>query len=126
MRGHGSLVVKISDRGWRVMSSSRVPLKTHRAGKQCTLNLSRAQMSSPWCCVVVRRGGLTAQGRPCHLIMVQNCEVRRSKCPRVAEQCAVNIHSPIKMITTIFKSYSLIMLSVTGVRFVIDCDLEMI
>ncbi|GFY19458.1 HTH_48 domain-containing protein [Trichonephila clavipes] len=31
MRGHGSLVVKVSDRGWRVMSSSRVPPKTHHA-----------------------------------------------------------------------------------------------
>ncbi|GFV40277.1 hypothetical protein TNCV_2090031 [Trichonephila clavipes] len=30
MRGHGSLVVKVSDRGCRVMSSSRVPLKTRR------------------------------------------------------------------------------------------------
>ncbi|GFS75447.1 uncharacterized protein TNCV_2968101 [Trichonephila clavipes] len=27
---NGSLVVKISDHGWRVMSSSRVPLKTRR------------------------------------------------------------------------------------------------
>ncbi|GFW72254.1 transposable element Tc3 transposase [Trichonephila clavipes] len=30
MRGHGSLVVKASDRSWRVMSSNRVPLKTRR------------------------------------------------------------------------------------------------
>ncbi|GFW28950.1 hypothetical protein TNCV_202731 [Trichonephila clavipes] len=28
--GRGSLVVKVSDRGWLVTSSSPVPLKTHR------------------------------------------------------------------------------------------------
>ncbi|GFX35553.1 hypothetical protein TNCV_103601 [Trichonephila clavipes] len=49
MRGHGSLVVKVSDRGRRVMSSSRVPLKTRRVGERCTLNLLRAQTSSRWC-----------------------------------------------------------------------------
>ncbi|GFW92945.1 hypothetical protein TNCV_3495781 [Trichonephila clavipes] len=41
--GRGSLVVKVSDHGWHVMSSSRVPLKTHRVGERCTLNLPRAQ-----------------------------------------------------------------------------------
>ncbi|GFU15169.1 retrovirus-related Pol polyprotein from transposon TNT 1-94 [Trichonephila clavipes] len=30
MHGHGRLVVKVSDRGWRVMTSSRVPFKTQR------------------------------------------------------------------------------------------------
>ncbi|GFY17763.1 uncharacterized protein TNCV_1074981 [Trichonephila clavipes] len=48
MRGHGSLVVKVSDRGWRVMSSSRVPRKTRRAGERCMLNVLRAQASSRW------------------------------------------------------------------------------
>ncbi|GFW26620.1 hypothetical protein TNCV_2850101 [Trichonephila clavipes] len=47
--GHGSLVVKVSDRGWRILSSSRVPLKTRRVGERCTLNLLRAQTSSRWC-----------------------------------------------------------------------------
>ncbi|GFS96424.1 uncharacterized protein TNCV_17491 [Trichonephila clavipes] len=61
MRGHGSLVVKVSDRGWSIMSSSRVAFKTRRVGVRCTLNLSRAQMCSRWCGVVVRRGGLPAQ-----------------------------------------------------------------
>ncbi|GFW73103.1 uncharacterized protein TNCV_832221 [Trichonephila clavipes] len=61
MRGHGSLVVKVSD---RVMSSSRVPLETRRVGKRCTLNLSRAQTSSRWC-GVVRRGGVPAQVTSC-------------------------------------------------------------
>ncbi|GFU62084.1 uncharacterized protein TNCV_4893021 [Trichonephila clavipes] len=34
-----------------------VPLKTRRVGQRCTLNLSRAETSSHWCGVVVRRGG---------------------------------------------------------------------
>ncbi|GFW97888.1 uncharacterized protein TNCV_1426511 [Trichonephila clavipes] len=37
-------------------SSSPVPLKTCRVGQRCTLNLSRPQMSSRWCDVVVGRG----------------------------------------------------------------------
>ncbi|GFT62606.1 histone-lysine N-methyltransferase SETMAR [Trichonephila clavipes] len=32
-----------------VTSSSPVPLKSHRVGQQCTLNLSRAETSSRWC-----------------------------------------------------------------------------
>ncbi|GFV61194.1 hypothetical protein TNCV_499861 [Trichonephila clavipes] len=31
------------------MSSSPVPLKTHRVGQRCTLNLSRVETSSRWC-----------------------------------------------------------------------------
>ncbi|GFT52110.1 uncharacterized protein TNCV_4504851 [Trichonephila clavipes] len=38
-----------------VMSSSPVPLKTHRVGERCSLNLSRAQTSSCWSDVVVKR-----------------------------------------------------------------------
>ncbi|GFV80643.1 uncharacterized protein TNCV_4618051 [Trichonephila clavipes] len=38
------------------MSSNPVPLKTRRVGQRCTLNLSRADTSSRWCGVVVRRG----------------------------------------------------------------------
>ncbi|GFV69198.1 uncharacterized protein TNCV_3518201 [Trichonephila clavipes] len=53
-RGCGSPVVKVSDHGRRVMSSSPVPLKTHRVGQRCTLNMSRAETSSRWC---GRRGG---------------------------------------------------------------------
>ncbi|GFV73253.1 uncharacterized protein TNCV_317731 [Trichonephila clavipes] len=41
-----------------VTSSSPVPLKTHRVEQRCTLNLSRAEMSTRWCGVVVRRGVL--------------------------------------------------------------------
>ncbi|GFX48791.1 hypothetical protein TNCV_3479751 [Trichonephila clavipes] len=36
---------KVSDHGWRVKSSSPVPLKTFRVVERCTLNLLRAQMS---------------------------------------------------------------------------------
>ncbi|GFV84005.1 uncharacterized protein TNCV_1480071 [Trichonephila clavipes] len=39
-----------------VTSSSPVPLKTRRVGQRCTLKLSRAETSSRWCGVVVRRG----------------------------------------------------------------------
>ncbi|GFW46398.1 hypothetical protein TNCV_4810861 [Trichonephila clavipes] len=42
-------VVKVSDHGRHVMSSSPVPLKTRRVGPRCTLNLSRAEMFSRWC-----------------------------------------------------------------------------
>ncbi|GFX36771.1 uncharacterized protein TNCV_5036071 [Trichonephila clavipes] len=43
-----------------VTSSSPVPLKTCRVGQRCTLNLSRAETSSRWCGVVVRRGGASS------------------------------------------------------------------
>ncbi|GFV21847.1 uncharacterized protein TNCV_4525341 [Trichonephila clavipes] len=43
-----------------VTSSSPVPLKTRRVGQRCTLNLSRAETSSRWCDVVVRRGGASS------------------------------------------------------------------
>ncbi|GFX34026.1 uncharacterized protein TNCV_912271 [Trichonephila clavipes] len=55
--GCGSPVVKVSDHVRHVMSSSPVPLKTCRVGQRCTLNLSRAETSSRWCGVVVKRGG---------------------------------------------------------------------
>ncbi|GFV03855.1 uncharacterized protein TNCV_2163741 [Trichonephila clavipes] len=58
--GCGSPVVKISDHGRHAMSSSPVPLKTHRVGQRCTLMLSRAETSSHWCGVVVRRGGASS------------------------------------------------------------------
>ncbi|GFU77501.1 uncharacterized protein TNCV_3498741 [Trichonephila clavipes] len=43
-----------------VTSSNPVPLTTRRVGQQCTLNLSRAETSSRWCGVVVRRGGASS------------------------------------------------------------------
>ncbi|GFV14981.1 uncharacterized protein TNCV_1534561 [Trichonephila clavipes] len=65
--------------------SSPVPLKTRRVGQRYTLNLSRAETSSRWCGVVVRRGG-TSSGVvhvtwPWFKIMWSV-----TKSPRVAEQ----------------------------------------
>ncbi|GFX29313.1 uncharacterized protein TNCV_3218471 [Trichonephila clavipes] len=62
-----------------VTGSSPVPLKTRRVGQRGTLNLSRAETSSRWCGVVVRRGGCQLRCRPRHLTMVQNYVVRRQK-----------------------------------------------
>ncbi|GFV66639.1 uncharacterized protein TNCV_2594601 [Trichonephila clavipes] len=59
-QGCGSPVVKVSNHGRHVMSSIPVPLKTRRVGQRCTLNLSRAETSSRWCGVVVRRGGASS------------------------------------------------------------------
>ncbi|GFW87879.1 uncharacterized protein TNCV_1359831 [Trichonephila clavipes] len=78
-QGCGSPVVKVSNHGRHVMSSIPVPLKTRRVGQRCTLNLSRAETSSRWCGVVVRRGGCLLRCRPRHLTMVQNYVVRRQK-----------------------------------------------
>ncbi|GFU56161.1 uncharacterized protein TNCV_712211 [Trichonephila clavipes] len=51
--------------GYRIVaclatSSSSVPLKTRREGQRCTLNLPRAETSSRWCGVVVRRGSASS------------------------------------------------------------------
>ncbi|GFU98058.1 uncharacterized protein TNCV_233331 [Trichonephila clavipes] len=90
--GCGSPVVKISDHGRHVMSSSLVPLKTRRVGERCTLNLSRAQTSSHWCSVVVRREWFQLRCRLCHLTMIKiTWSVAKSSC--VVEQCDVNIPS---------------------------------
>ncbi|GFY30704.1 uncharacterized protein TNCV_3118641 [Trichonephila clavipes] len=70
LEGCGSSVVKVSDHGRHVKSSSPVPLKTSRVGHRCTLNLSRAETSSRWCGVVVRRGKCQLRRRPHHLTMV--------------------------------------------------------
>ncbi|GFX08032.1 uncharacterized protein TNCV_1237122 [Trichonephila clavipes] len=51
-RDCGSPVVRVSDHGRYVMSSSPVPQKIRRVGQRCTLNLSRAETSSRWCGVV--------------------------------------------------------------------------
>ncbi|GFV11549.1 uncharacterized protein TNCV_975411 [Trichonephila clavipes] len=56
LQGCGSPVVKVSDHGRHDMSSSPVPLKIRRVGQRCMLNLSRAETSSRWYGVVVRRG----------------------------------------------------------------------
>ncbi|GFU92703.1 uncharacterized protein TNCV_2892121 [Trichonephila clavipes] len=74
------------------MSSNPVPLKTRHVGQRCTLNLWRAETSSRWCGVVVRRGGASSG------VVHVTCpwfEITWSvaKSPRVAEQCDCNIHS---------------------------------
>ncbi|GFT31445.1 uncharacterized protein TNCV_608651 [Trichonephila clavipes] len=43
-----------------VMNPSPAPPKTRRVGQRCTLNLSRAEMSSRWCGMVVKRGGASS------------------------------------------------------------------
>ncbi|GFV76342.1 hypothetical protein TNCV_4413211 [Trichonephila clavipes] len=55
--GDGPVAGVPGGQGWHVSSSSPVPQKTRRVGQRCTLNLSRAEMSSRWSGVVVRRGG---------------------------------------------------------------------
>ncbi|GFV17606.1 uncharacterized protein TNCV_4406431 [Trichonephila clavipes] len=85
--GCGSPVVKVSDHGRHVMSSSPVPLKTRRVGQRCTLNLSRAETSFRWCGVVARRGGCQLRH---HLTKIT---WSIGKIPRVAKQCDVNIHT---------------------------------
>ncbi|GFX41967.1 uncharacterized protein TNCV_3677791 [Trichonephila clavipes] len=59
--GCGSPVIKESDHGRHVMSSNPVSLQTSRVGQRYTLNLSKAETSSRWCGVVVRREGVPAQ-----------------------------------------------------------------
>ncbi|GFX32706.1 uncharacterized protein TNCV_888441 [Trichonephila clavipes] len=80
-----------------VTSSSPVPLKTRRVGQLCTLNLSRAETSSRWCGVVVRRGG--ASSGVVHVTgpwFKITWSVAKSPC--AAEQCDVNIQSIIPII----------------------------
>ncbi|GFW75016.1 uncharacterized protein TNCV_2678841 [Trichonephila clavipes] len=75
-----------------VRSSRPIPLKTRRVEDRYTLNLSRAQTSSRWCGVVVRRGdantGVIHVTWPWFKITWSV-----AKSPRVAEQCDANIHS---------------------------------
>ncbi|GFU70276.1 uncharacterized protein TNCV_904181 [Trichonephila clavipes] len=74
------------------MSSSPVPLETRHVEERCTLNLSKAQTSSHWCGVVVRREGARSG------VVLLTCPWFKitwsvTKSPRIAEQCDVNINS---------------------------------
>ncbi|GFX70682.1 hypothetical protein TNCV_3307301 [Trichonephila clavipes] len=71
------------------MSSSLVPLKTHRVGQRCTLNLSRTETSSRWCGAIVKSG----ISRSDIILVIRLFKFTRSVAisPRVAEQCDVNI-----------------------------------
>ncbi|GFY25571.1 uncharacterized protein TNCV_2486911 [Trichonephila clavipes] len=95
----GSPVVKVSDHGKYVMSLNPVPLKSRRVGTQCALNQSRAQKSSRWWGVLIRRGGASSG-----VIRVTSpwLKMTRSvtKSPRIPEQRNVNILS----LTCIFRS----------------------
>ncbi|GFW94976.1 uncharacterized protein TNCV_1464741 [Trichonephila clavipes] len=95
-------MVKISDHGRHVMSSSVVPPKTHREGERCTLNLSRAQTSSRWCGVIVRREGGSSGVVP---VTRPWFEITRSvtKSPLVAKHSATLIftHSPERSLRAI-------------------------
>ncbi|GFV03101.1 transposable element Tcb2 transposase [Trichonephila clavipes] len=62
-----------------LVTSSPAPLKTRRVGQRCTLNLSRAETSSRWCGMVVRRGGCQLRCRPRHFTKVQNYMIRHQK-----------------------------------------------
>ncbi|GFY16378.1 uncharacterized protein TNCV_2350221 [Trichonephila clavipes] len=91
-RGCGILVVKVSDHRRHATSSSPVPLNSRHVGKRFTLNMSRAETSSRWCGVVVRREGANSG-----VVHVTSSWYKMTwsvaKSPRVAEQCDVNIHS---------------------------------
>ncbi|GFX67981.1 uncharacterized protein TNCV_2288431 [Trichonephila clavipes] len=79
-----------------VTSSSPVPLKTRHVGQQCTLNLSRAETSSNWCGVVVRRGG--ASSGFVHVTLAWfKITWSVAKSPRVAKQCDVNNQSILRV-----------------------------
>ncbi|GFV24694.1 uncharacterized protein TNCV_881641 [Trichonephila clavipes] len=68
------------------------PLKTGRVGKRCTINLSRAETSSRWCGVVVRRGG--ASSGVVHVTSPWfKITGSVAKSPRVAKKYDVNIQS---------------------------------
>ncbi|GFS97955.1 uncharacterized protein TNCV_2018931 [Trichonephila clavipes] len=88
-------VVKVSDHSRHVTSSSPVPLKTHRVGVRCKLNLSRAQTSSRGCGVVVRRGGASSGVVTCRWFKITRSV---AKSLRGAEQCDVNIHSLTRLL----------------------------
>ncbi|GFY25114.1 uncharacterized protein TNCV_2693051 [Trichonephila clavipes] len=75
-----------------VTSSSPVPLKTRRVEQRCTLNVWRAETSSRWCGVVVRRG-VPAQVSSTSLDHGSKIRGPSPKSLRVAEQCDVNIQS---------------------------------
>ncbi|GFW31282.1 retrovirus-related Pol polyprotein from transposon 17.6 [Trichonephila clavipes] len=79
-------VVKVSDRGLPCHEFDPSTTKTRRVGERYTLNLSRAETSSLWCGVVVRRGGASSGAVPVTLPWFKlTWSVAKSH--RVAEQC---------------------------------------
>ncbi|GFT46102.1 hypothetical protein TNCV_2812171 [Trichonephila clavipes] len=72
--GHGCQVVKVTDSRPACHEFEPSTAEDPPCRERCALNLPRAQTSSRWCGVVVRRGASSG-----HLTMVQNDEVRRQK-----------------------------------------------
>ncbi|GFS57521.1 hypothetical protein TNCV_1401851 [Trichonephila clavipes] len=77
--GRGSRVVKVSDRGWPCLEFEPSTTEDPTCRGAMPLNLSRAETSSRWCGVVVRRGECQLGCHPRPLTMVQNYVVRRQK-----------------------------------------------
>ncbi|GFU06458.1 transposable element Tcb1 transposase [Trichonephila clavipes] len=77
--GRCSLVVKVSHSGPACHGLQPITDEDRRVGERCALNLSRAQMSSPWCGVVVHRGSCQLRFRPRHLTIVQNYEITKAE-----------------------------------------------
>ncbi|GFW96142.1 hypothetical protein TNCV_958551 [Trichonephila clavipes] len=82
--GRCSLVVKVSDHGWRVTSLSLVPLKTHSV-EEGAMHVKSVNTQTPtrWC-GSKERGGCQLRCRSRHLIMAENYEAV-AKRPLVAE-----------------------------------------
>ncbi|GFS83544.1 hypothetical protein TNCV_66851 [Trichonephila clavipes] len=80
------------DRGWLCHEFEPSTTKDRRVGQRGTLNLSRAETSSRWCGVVVRRG-VPAQVSSTSLDHGSKITWSVAKSPRAAEQCDVNLHS---------------------------------
>ncbi|GFU00638.1 hypothetical protein TNCV_4818051 [Trichonephila clavipes] len=79
MEGRSSLEVKVTDSWLECHELEPSTAEDPPCWGRSTLNLLRAQTSSPWWGVIVRRGGRQLRCRPHHLTMVQNYEVRRQK-----------------------------------------------
>ncbi|GFX03161.1 uncharacterized protein TNCV_1700462 [Trichonephila clavipes] len=99
----GYQVVKVSNHGWHVSSSSPVPQKkTRRVGQRYTLNLSRAEMSSRWCGVVVREGCQLRQWEDLNIIeRVPEVELN-NECHYLPHRPVVKLDSATRKIRPVF------------------------
>ncbi|GFV20931.1 hypothetical protein TNCV_4532001 [Trichonephila clavipes] len=71
-------MVRVTDSWQRIMSSSLVPLKTHRVGRVTHVKYVDVQTAPRWCGVEVRRGSWQLRWHSGHFTMVQK-EVRLLK-----------------------------------------------
>ncbi|GFW01564.1 histone-lysine N-methyltransferase SETMAR [Trichonephila clavipes] len=91
-----STMAELQSPSGQVIGSSQAwhefePLKAHRVGWRGKLNLSRAETSSRWCGVVVRRGDCRLRCHPRHLAMVQkltmhDCSWTELNAPNLSRQ----------------------------------------